>query len=51
MIGIVLDMLAMDDFCNISEEIEIAKGKYKAPLTIKEGYNQAIRKSKWLQKQ
>ena len=50
MIGIVLDMLAMDDFCNISEEIEIAKGKYKAPLTIKEGYNQAIRKAKWHKK-
>ena len=44
-------MLAMDNFHNISEEIEIAKGKYKLPLTVKEGYKQIKRKAKWSQKQ
>ena len=51
MIEIILDMLAMDEFYNISEEIEIAKGKNKLPMTIKEGYKKAVRKAKWSQKQ
>lgn len=51
MIEIILNMLSMDEFYNISEEIEIAKGKNKLPLTFKEGYKKAIRKAKWSQRQ
>ncbi len=51
MIGIIMDILAMDDFHNVSEEIEIAKGKHKLPMTLKEGYKKIKRKSKWSQKQ
>lgn len=51
MIGIILDMLNMDEFYNISEEIEIAKGKYKLPMTFKEGYRKVKRQAKWSQKQ
>lgn len=49
MIGIIMDMLAMDDFHNISEEIEIAKGKYKLPMGFNEGIQKAKRKAKWRQ--
>lgn len=47
MIGTILDMLAMEEFYNISEEIEIAKGKNKLPMTFKEGIKKAKRKAKW----
>jgi hypothetical protein len=36
MIKNVIDMLAMGDFYGISEEVDIAKGKYKFPKTWKE---------------
>ena len=49
MIGIIMDMLSMDEFYNISEEIEIAKGKYKLPMGFKEGFQKAKRKGKWRQ--
>lgn len=49
MIGIILDILAMDNFYNISEEIEIANGKYKIPKGFKETVNKAVRKGKWQQ--
>lgn len=50
MIEIILNMLAMDNFYNISEEIEIAKGKNKLPMGIREGYRKAIRRAKWSRK-
>lgn len=50
MMEIILNALAMDDFYNISEEIEIAKGRNKLPMSFKEGYKKAIRKAKWRQK-
>jgi hypothetical protein len=34
---IVLKLLRLDNFYGISETIEIAKGKYKLPLTLVEG--------------
>ena len=40
---IVLKLLEIDNFYGISEDIEVAKGKYKLPLTIKEGYKQIKR--------
>ena len=41
---IIIKLLNIDNFYGISEEIEIAKGKYKLPLTLKEGLNQIKRK-------
>jgi hypothetical protein len=40
---IILKLLSVDNFYGISEEIEIAKGKYKLPLTFKEGFKQIKR--------
>ena len=37
---ILLKLLNIDDFYGCSEEIEIAKGKYKLPMTIKEAVKQ-----------
>jgi hypothetical protein len=51
MIGIILDMLALDDFHNVSEEIEIAKGKHKIPKGFKEIFNKAKRKARWSPRQ
>ena len=47
MIGIILDILSIDEFYGISEEIEIAKGKNKLPTTFKEGMEKQKRKRKW----
>lgn len=36
MIKQIIELLKTSDFYNVSEEVEIAKGKYKAPETRKE---------------
>ena len=36
MIKTVIDLLNLEDFYGISEDIDIAKGKYKYPSTWKE---------------
>jgi hypothetical protein len=41
---IVLELLRMYDFYGISENVEIAKGKYKMPESFKEGFEQIKRK-------
>ncbi len=48
MIKNVIDLLNLDDFYGISEDIDFAKGKYKYPQTIKEakGLLKRIWKSK-----
>ena len=43
----LLQLLNIDKFYGISETMEIAKGKNKIPITIKEGYEQIKRKIKW----
>jgi len=43
---IVLKLLNIDEFYGISENIEIAKGKYKLPLTFKQAFSQLKRKNK-----
>ena len=43
----LLQLLNIDKFYGISETMEIAKGKNKIPMTIKEGYEQIKRKIKW----
>lgn len=47
MMGIILDLLQLDDWHNISEEIEIAKGKNKIPMTFNQGLKQLKRQRKW----
>ena len=43
---IIFKLLNVDNFYNKSENIEIAKGKYKLPQTLKEGFKQLKRKIK-----
>ena len=40
---IILQLLSLDNFYGLSEEVEIAKGKYKLPLTFKDGFKQLKR--------
>lgn len=47
MIRKILELLKTGDFYNVSEEIEIAKGKYKAPETTKEFQRAVKRRLKW----
>ena len=37
MIDLTLKLLRLSDFKGISENIDIAKGKYKLPVTFKQG--------------
>lgn len=50
MIDNILQLLSEYDYINVSEYIEIAKGKYKIPKTIKEKRKQFKREKQWLQK-
>lgn len=50
MIKTVLHLLSSFDHYNQSEIIEIAKGKYELPSTIKKGWNQIKRIYKWQRK-
>ena len=43
MIGIILDLLSINDFYGVSEEIDIAKGKYELTLNLKKGIKQRKR--------
>jgi len=43
MIKDILELLTIDDFYNVSEQVDIAKGKYELVDTIKEGYEQGKR--------
>ena len=47
MIEQIFEMLKLDDHFGQSEEIEIAKGKYKYTTSIKEIYKQERRKIKF----
>jgi hypothetical protein len=40
---IIIKLLNIDNFYGVSENIEIAKGKYKMPETLKEGFKQLKR--------
>jgi hypothetical protein len=46
----IFEMLKLDKFYNVSEEIEIAKGKYAIPTTVKDAIKQAKRVIRWKQK-
>lgn len=43
----ILEFLRVDNFYAVSENIEIAKGKYKMPETFKEGFKQIKRDTRW----
>jgi hypothetical protein len=43
MIKHILDLLKLDDYYGVSPYIDIAKGKYQAPKTIKESLNKRKR--------
>lgn len=38
MINITLQLLRLDDFKGLSENIDIAKGKYELPMSIKKAW-------------
>lgn len=44
---IILKLLNLSDFYNVSKNIDIAKGENKLPQSLKEGYEQIKRKIKW----
>jgi hypothetical protein len=43
MIKDILQLLTMDDYYGVSEQVDIAKGKYELVDNIKEGYKQGKR--------
>ena len=43
MIKQIIDLLSFDNFYNVSEEVEIAKGKYKMQTTWIGGFKQLKR--------
>jgi hypothetical protein len=43
MIKNILDLLKLDDYYGVSPYIDIAKGKYQAPKTVKEAINKRKR--------
>ena len=50
MIKTILDLLTSLNHYGISEEIEIAKGKFELPITFKKGFTQIKRNWKWQSK-
>ena len=51
MIRNILEMLSVTDYYGQSELIEIAKGKYMMPKTVKQYVEQAKRRVKYLKAQ
>jgi len=47
MIENILELLSQDKWIGCSKNIDIAKGKYKIPLTIKEKREQLKREKVW----
>jgi hypothetical protein len=47
MIRNILDLLQLDEFYGKSENIEIAKGKYQLPTSVKHGVKQLKREYKY----
>ena len=41
----ILDLLKLDDYYGVSPYIDIAKGKYEAPVTLKEAINKTKRRT------
>lgn len=43
MLEAIINLLNIDHYYGVSENIEIAKGKYKLPMTFQEGWEQKKR--------
>ena len=43
----IYQLLSMDNYFGVSEEIEVLKGKYEKPSGLKESIKKRIRKSKF----
>ncbi len=50
MIAVALELLALDEWKGVSENIDIAKGKYELKDTWKKGFKQFKRDIEWLKK-
>lgn len=50
MIDNLLNLLADHEALGVSKNIDIAKGKYKLPVTVKEKIKQSKREKAWLKK-
>jgi hypothetical protein len=50
MIRNIIDLLISNDHYNVSERIEIGKGKYEMPITWKQGWNKIKRIYLWQRK-
>lgn len=50
MIENILELLSLDPYLNVSENIEIAKGKHKLETSFKESWKQFKRRKAWQQK-
>lgn len=48
MIKHILDLLKLDDYYGVSPYIDIAKGKYQSPKTIKEAFK---KRKRWQQQE
>ena len=46
-VKLLFELLQIDEFKGVSKNIDIAKGKYKLPETIKEGVKQIKRELAW----
>ena len=47
MIKVIIDTLSVEKWYNVSERIEIAKGKYAYPKTFKQAIEKIKRVFKW----
>lgn len=50
MIEQIVKLLALDDWVGCTENIDIAKGKNRLPLTFREAWQQNKREKQWLKK-
>lgn len=50
MIGKIIELLKITEYYGISENVEIAKGKYKIPNSVKEVFEQARRQKRMKKK-
>lgn len=44
---LIIDLLQMDEWLKVGENVDIAKGKYKLETTFKAKYKQEKRKRAW----
>jgi|TARA_R100000329_G_C7617305_1_gene219225 hypothetical protein len=50
MLDTILELLNQDEYLAVSKNIDIAKGKYKIPTSIKQKRKQYKREKAWLRK-